>query len=57
MSKVIIKSHSKSLFNLSQSKGWSEEENKVFKQALMRFGVGSWTTIVNKKKKNINFFF
>eukprot|EP01080_Neovahlkampfia_damariscottae_P012707 gene12707-6905_t len=48
MSKIIVKSHSKSLFNLSQSKGWTEEENKVFKQALMRFGIGSWTTIAQR---------
>jgi hypothetical protein len=46
MSKVVVKSHSKSLFNLSQSKGWTEEENIIFKKALIKFGIGSWTTIV-----------
>lgn len=42
---MVITTHSKSLYNISQSKGWTEEENKVLKLSLMKFGVGNWTII------------
>lgn len=42
---MVITTHSKSLYNISQSKGWTEEENKVLKLSLMKFGVGNWTVI------------
>lgn len=36
---------SKSLFNFSQAPGWNEEENRILRLGIMKFGVGSWSTI------------
>jgi hypothetical protein len=38
--------HSKSLYNITQSPGWSAAENKVLKLAIMKFGVGAWTKVM-----------
>jgi hypothetical protein len=45
--RVRFTTHSKSLYNITQSPGWSEEENKVLKLAIMKFGVGAWTKIMS----------
>ena len=37
---------SKSLWNYSLSPGWTLEEVKVLKLALMKFGIGKWTKLV-----------
>lgn len=42
----VITTHSKSLFNLSQSQGWTAEENKILKLALIKFGFGNWSKII-----------
>ncbi|EFC37726.1 predicted protein [Naegleria gruberi] len=36
---------SKSLFNFSQAPGWNEQENRILRLGIMKFGVGSWSTI------------
>jgi hypothetical protein len=45
--KVRFTTHSKSLYNITQSPGWSDEENKVLKLGIMKFGVGAWTKIMS----------
>ena len=41
-----VRSHSGSLLNGSRNTGWSPQEERVFRLALLRYGVGSWTRIV-----------
>lgn len=41
--KYVLTTHSKSLFNFSQSPGWTAEENRVLKEAIMFYGIGGWT--------------
>ncbi|KAL9654900.1 hypothetical protein ABK040_008690 [Willaertia magna] len=36
---------SKSLYNFSGAPGWSEQENRILRYGIMKFGVGSWSTI------------
>jgi hypothetical protein len=36
---------SQSLWNFTASPGWSQEEVKVLKAALMKFGIGRWKLI------------
>jgi len=36
---------SKSLINFSQMPGWNEQENRILRYGIMKFGVGSWSTI------------
>ena len=38
---------SKSLWNYTLSPGWTAKEVEVFRLALMKFGMGKWTAIVN----------
>ncbi len=38
--KICISQQSKSLFNTSNSKGWTKEENNVLKLSIMKYGVG-----------------
>ncbi|KAL0480066.1 telomere repeat-binding factor [Acrasis kona] len=45
--KVRFTTHSKSLYNITQSPGWTEEENKVLRLAIMKFGVGAWTKMLS----------
>jgi hypothetical protein len=42
-------SASKSLWNFSLSPGWTKKEVEVFEAALIKYGIGSWTTIINKR--------
>lgn len=39
---------SKSLWNYTMSPGWTEKEVEVFRFALMKFGLGRWTRIVEE---------
>jgi len=45
--KFVIATHSKSLFNVSHAPGWTLEENKVLKSALLKYGVGQWSKIIH----------
>jgi len=40
---------SKSLWNYTLSPGWTEKEVEVFRAALMKYGMGSWTQIVESR--------
>mmetsp|Transcript_1448 Transcript_1448/g.2113 ORF Transcript_1448/g.2113 Transcript_1448/m.2113 type:complete len:193 (+) Transcript_1448:121-699(+) len=40
---------SKSLWNYTLSPGWTDKEVEVFRCALMKFGMGSWTQIVESR--------
>lgn len=42
-----MQSHSRSLYNTTQSPGWTDQETKVLKLALMKFGIGQWSAIVH----------
>ena len=48
---------SKSLWNYSLSPGWTKEEVHVLKIALMKFGVGRWTSIEKYVNLTFNFTF
>ena len=37
--------NSSSLWTCSLQAGWTEEEHDVLKAALMKFGIGKWTSI------------
>jgi hypothetical protein len=43
------KNDSKSLWNYTLSPGWTPKEVDVFRLALMKYGLGKWTTIVEKR--------
>lgn len=40
---------SKSLWNYTLSPGWTEKEVDVFRIALMKFGIGRWSKIVEAR--------
>jgi hypothetical protein len=40
--KICITQQSKSLFNTSNSKGWTKEENHVLKLSIIKYGVGNF---------------
>ena len=40
---------SKSLWNYTLSPGWSQEEVKILKLALQKYGIGKWRSIVNSE--------
>jgi hypothetical protein len=44
---MIRSGDSPSLWNCSLSPGWTREEIAILRQAIMKFGVGNWLTILN----------
>jgi hypothetical protein len=45
VSKLIVTSDSRSLYNLTLSPGWTEEETTVLKLAVMKHSIGHWAAI------------
>lgn len=43
----ILSSHSKSLYNITQAPGWSEDETDALKLAIKLYGVGCWNKIMH----------
>jgi hypothetical protein len=43
---VVRSNDSLSLWNLSLSPGWTEAEAQTLRQALIKFGIGNWKSIV-----------
>ncbi|CAG8582950.1 10940_t:CDS:2, partial [Ambispora leptoticha] len=46
---VLRSNDSASLWNCTLSPGWSEEENEIFRKALMKFGIGNWAKIIESE--------
>ena len=47
--RVVHCNDSKSLWNFTLSPGWTMQEVEVFRAALMKFGLGRWSQIVNSR--------
>ena len=47
--KVITHYDSKSLMNYTLSPGWTEQEVKILKLALQKYGVGKWKKIITSE--------
>ena len=48
MAASALLNESKSLWNVTLSPGWTQKEVEVFRLALMKYGLGRWTVIVEK---------